>query len=51
MKKFINWNVNGLRAILSKGDLDKLIKKEKPDILSIEETKMQQDVKYFPEQR
>ena len=43
MKKFINWNVNGLRAILGKGDLDKLIKKENPDILSIEETKMQQD--------
>ena len=43
MKKFINWNVNGLRAILSKGDLEKLINKEKPDILSIEETKMQQD--------
>lgn len=43
MKKFINWNVNGLRAILNKGDLDKLIKKENPDILSIEETKMQSD--------
>lgn len=42
MKRFINWNVNGLRAILSKGDLDDLIKKEKPDILSIEETKMQE---------
>ena len=42
MKRFINWNVNGLRAILSKGDLDKLIKKENPDILSIEETKMQE---------
>ena len=43
MKKFINWNVNGLRAILSKGDLDRLIKKENPDILSIEETKMQEN--------
>ena len=43
MSKFINWNVNGLRAILSKGDLDKLIKKENPDILSIEETKMQRE--------
>lgn len=43
MKKFINWNVNGLRAILNKGDLDNLIENEKPDILSIEETKMQKD--------
>ena len=36
MSKFINWNVNGLRAILSKGDLEKLIEDEKPDILSLE---------------
>ena len=35
MSKFINWNVNGLRAILSKGDLEKLIEDEKPDILSL----------------
>ena len=34
--KFINWNVNGLRAILSKGNLISLINKEKPDILAIE---------------
>ena len=43
MSKFINWNVNGLRAILSKGDLEKLIEDEKPDILSLEEIKMQPD--------
>lgn len=41
--KFINWNVNGLRAILSKGNLISLINKEKPDILAIEETKMQEE--------
>ena len=41
MKKFINWNVNGLRAILSKGDLTKLIEDENPDILSLEEIKVQ----------
>ena len=43
MSKFINCNVNGLRAILSKGDLEKLIEDEKPDILSLEEIKMQPD--------
>lgn len=41
--KFINWNVNGLRAILSKGNLISLINEEKPDILAIEETKMQEE--------
>lgn len=40
--KLINWNVNGLRAILGKGDLINLIKKEDPDIISFEETKMQE---------
>ena len=43
MKKFINWNVNGLRAILSKGDLVKLIEDENPDIISLEEIKVQED--------
>lgn len=40
--KIINWNVNGLRAILGKGDLIKLINDEDPDIISFEETKMQE---------
>ena len=40
--KIINWNVNGLRAILSKGDLIDFIRKEDPDIVAFEETKMQE---------
>ena len=40
--KICNWNVNGLRAILSKGNLIEFIKKEKPDIMAFEETKMQE---------
>lgn len=40
--KFINWNVNGLRAILSKGDLIAFMNKENPDIMAFEETKMQE---------
>lgn len=41
--KIINWNVNGLRAILSKGNLIDFLKEEDPDILAVEETKMQED--------
>ena len=36
--KLISWNVNGLRAILSKGFLD-FIEQERPDILCLQETK------------
>ena len=41
--KIINWNVNGLRAILSKGNLIAFLNKEDPDIIAFEETKMQED--------
>lgn len=41
--KFISWNVNGLRAILSKGNLIEFMDKEKPDIMAFQETKMQED--------
>lgn len=41
--KLCNWNVNGLRAILSKGNLIEFINKEKPDIFAFEETKMQEN--------
>ena len=41
--KIINWNVNGLRAILSKGDLVEFMEKEDPDIMAFEETKMQEE--------
>ena len=36
--RIISWNVNGIRAVLKKGFLDWL-KKEKPDILCLQETK------------
>ena len=35
---FLSWNVNGIRAAQKKGFLD-WIKKEKPDILCVQETK------------
>lgn len=42
MKKFISWNVNGLRAVMSKGSLVQLLASEKPDALCLQETKMQE---------
>jgi exodeoxyribonuclease III len=35
----MSWNVNGIRAVLRKGDFDKFINTHKPDILCIQETK------------
>lgn len=37
--KLITWNINGLRAIERKGELDNLIKKYSPDIICLQETK------------
>ena len=37
----ITWNVNGLRAVLNKGFLD-FVRERNPDILCIQETKMQE---------
>ena len=39
--KFISWNVNGLRAVITKGFYD-FFKKEMPDFLALQETKMQE---------
>ena len=41
--KIISWNVNGLRAVMSKGNLVSLINDEDPDIIAIQETKMQEE--------
>jgi exodeoxyribonuclease III len=40
--KIISWNVNGLRAVLKKNFLE-YIEEEKPDILCIQETKLQRE--------
>lgn len=39
MLKVYSWNVNGLRAVLNKGALQKFIAAEQPDILCLQETK------------
>ncbi len=40
--KIASWNVNGLRAILKKGNLAAFLKAENPDIICIQETKAKQ---------
>jgi len=40
--KIISWNVNGLRAAVKKGFI-KYFEKEKPDILCVQETKLQKE--------
>lgn len=42
MMKLISWNVNGLRAVFKKGFMEWL-SEENPDILCLQETKMQLD--------
>ncbi len=41
--KLISWNVNGLRAVMSKDELLPFIQRENPDIMAFQETKMQED--------
>lgn len=41
--KLYSWNVNGIRAVIKKGDFDSFIKKHQPDILCLQETKAQKD--------
>lgn len=41
MKKYISWNVNGIRACIKKGFMD-FLEEAAPDVLCIQETKMQE---------
>jgi exodeoxyribonuclease-3 len=40
--KIISWNVNGLRAVIGKGELQNLVKFHRPDVLCLQETKARQ---------
>lgn len=40
--KLVSWNVNGIRAVIRKDAFVPFIKKEKPDVLCLQETKAQQ---------
>lgn len=39
LMKLASWNVNGIRAVVRKGDFQEFIKTEKPDIMCLQETK------------
>ena len=39
MIKLYSWNVNGIRAVVKKGELQKFMAKHQPDILCLQETK------------
>ena len=40
--KLYSWNVNGIRAVLRKGELQKFLAEHQPDILCLQETKAEQ---------
>lgn len=40
--KLYSWNVNGIRAVIRKGDFQKFITEHQPDILCLQETKAKQ---------
>ena len=40
--KLVSWNVNGLRAVVSKGNFTEFVNAEQPDILCLQETKLQE---------
>ncbi len=40
--KIYSWNVNGIRAVVRKGELQKFLSKYQPDILCLQETKAEQ---------
>ncbi len=37
--KLVSWNVNGIRAVVRKGDFQEFVQKHKPDVLCLQETK------------
>jgi len=41
--KIFSWNVNGLRAVLKKGDFQRFVETYKPDVLCLQETKAHRD--------
>jgi exodeoxyribonuclease-3 len=43
MIKLYSWNVNGIRAVLKKGEFQKFLKNYNPDIICLQETKANKD--------
>ena len=40
--KLFSWNVNGIRAVINKGEFAKFIETYQPDVLCLQETKAKQ---------
>lgn len=40
--KLISWNINGIRAVVRKGELQKFLQEYQPDVLCLQETKAEQ---------
>ena len=40
--KLYSWNVNGIRAVVNKGEFSKFIEKHQPDVLCLQESKAEQ---------
>ncbi len=47
--KVATWNVNGLRAVVKRGDLERFLAAEKPDVLLLQEIKMNEAIPGFSE--
>src|SRR5690606_18586008 len=45
--KLYSWNVNGIRAVVRKGELQSFLEKHDPDILCLQETKAEQGQAVF----
>lgn len=41
--KISSWNINGLRSVLNKNEIDNYVNKDKPDILCLNETKVDKE--------
>ena len=41
--KLYSWNVNGIRAVLTKGSIQKFLEEHQPDVLCLQETKANRD--------
>src|SRR3989344_7935272 len=39
LMKIYSWNVNGIRAVVKKGELQKFMQEHAPDVLCLQETK------------
>ena len=48
--RILSWNVAGLRALLKKGNLQELLKKENYDIVCLQETKAEESQVILPEE-